>query len=77
MRRELLNVYLFNTLNQVRELSEEWRIDYNDERPHKSLGYLSPIKYAERFTPRTAIGNTLEIAESRSIDKQYEKDGKL
>ena len=77
MRRELLNVYLFNTLSKVRELSEEWRIDYNDEQPHKSLGYLSPIKYAETFTPRTAIGNILKIEESRSSDKQYEKNGKL
>ncbi len=77
MRKELLNVYLFNTLSQVRELSEEWRIDYNEERPHKSLGYLSPIKYAERFTPRTAIENTLKIAESRSRIEEHEKDGKL
>lgn len=72
MRRELLNAYLFNNLSQVRYLSEEWRIDYNEERPHKSLGYLSPIKYAERFTPRTAIENMLEIEESRSRAKEYE-----
>lgn len=77
MRRELLNAYLFNTLNQVRELSQEWRIDYNEERPHKSLGYLSPIKYAETFTPRTAIENTLEIAESRSRNEEQQEDGKL
>lgn len=72
MRRELLNAYLFSNLSEVRELSEEWRIDYNDERPHKSLGYLSPIKYAERVAARTAIGNTLEIAESRSSKKEYQ-----
>jgi putative transposase len=46
MRRELLNAYMFGSLAEVRELSEEWRIDYNTERPHKSLGYLSPLKYA-------------------------------
>jgi putative transposase len=73
MRRELLNAYLFNNLSEVRELSEEWRIDYNEERPHKSLGYLSPIKYAEQNTARTAIGNTLKIEESRSRQKEYEK----
>ena len=47
MRRELLNAYLFNSLAEVRAMSEEWRTDYNTERPHKSLGYLSPVKYAE------------------------------
>ncbi len=73
MRRELLNAYLFNNLSEVRELSEEWRIDYNQERPHKSLGYLSPIKYAEKNTARTAIGNTVDIEESRSSENENEK----
>ncbi len=73
MRRELLNAYLFNNLSEVRELSQGWRIDYNEERPHKSLGYLSPLKYAEKFIPRTAIGNTSEIEGSRSSEKEYEK----
>lgn len=49
IRRELLNAYLFNSLAEVRYLSEEWRIDYNTERPHKSLGYLSPLNYAEQY----------------------------
>lgn len=66
IRGELLNAYLFNNLSEVRELTQEWRIDYNEERPHKSLGYLSPLKYAEKVAARTAIGNTLKIAESRS-----------
>jgi putative transposase len=47
IRRELLNTYLFNSLAEVRILSEEWRVDYNSERPHKSLGYLSPLQYAQ------------------------------
>jgi putative transposase len=47
MRRELLNAYLFNSLVEVRCLSEDWRLDYNEERPHKSLGYQSPLKYAD------------------------------
>ena len=49
LRRELLNAYLFYSLAEVRAMSEEWRIDYNTERPHKSLGYLSPVKYAEQY----------------------------
>ena len=48
VRRELLNAYLFNSLSEVRWLSEEWRIDYNRERPHKSLVYLSPLRYADQ-----------------------------
>jgi putative transposase len=48
LRRELLNEYLFYSLNEVRQLSDEWRMDYNTERPHKALGYLSPIAYLEK-----------------------------
>jgi putative transposase len=29
-------------------MTEEWRNDYNHERPDKALGYLSPMKYAEQ-----------------------------
>ena len=45
IRRELLNAYLFYSLSEVREMCGQWREDYNNERPHKALGYLSPIKY--------------------------------
>ena len=83
IRRELLNAYLFNSLAEVRCLSEEWRIDYNTERPHKSLGYLSPLTYAEQYYkrsmtdmllyPQTANGDNLKIEESRLVDKIVEK----
>lgn len=79
IRRELLNAYLFNSLAEVRTLKEEWRMDYNAERPHKSLGYLSPIKFAAlkslekkhelELYPQTANGNHSNFEESRLVDK--------
>ena len=53
LRRELLNAYLFYSLAEVRTMTEEWRVDYNDERPHKALGYLSPQRYAEQHYKRS------------------------
>jgi putative transposase len=83
MRRGLLNAYLFYSLGEVRLMAEEWQLDYNTERPHKSLGYLSPVKYAEQYYqsqaealklyPQTANGNPSEIEESRLVDKILEK----
>lgn len=46
MRRELLNAYLFYSLDEVRHMAEEWRYDYNHERPHEALGLVPPVEYA-------------------------------
>ena len=74
LRRELLNAYLFGSLAEVRIMSEKWRLDYNTERPHKALGYMSPVKYAEKFTEgaslsRPASGNHLKIEAQQVVDK--------
>lgn len=79
IRRELLNAYLFNSLAEVRCLSEEWRIDYNTERPHKSLGYLSPLRFAEQhynrskselvLYPQMENGDNLKVEENHLVDK--------
>lgn len=50
IRRELLNAYLFSSLNEVRTMTQDWREDYNSERPHKALGYLSPLNYLKKLS---------------------------
>jgi len=37
IRSELLYVYVFKTLDEVRQKAEQWNYDYNYIRPHKSL----------------------------------------
>jgi len=37
-----LNRHWFGSLGEAREIIEVWRIDYNTERPHGSLNYLTP-----------------------------------
>lgn len=44
LRRELLNAYIFKTLDEVREKTQEWMLDYNTKRPHKSLNYKTPLQ---------------------------------
>jgi transposase InsO family protein len=36
-REEVLSLYLFEDLRQVREATYWWRIDYNESRPHDAL----------------------------------------
>jgi putative transposase len=43
LRRELLNFYVFRTLDEVREKAQEWQHDYNHRRPHQSLGGQPPV----------------------------------
>lgn len=45
-RDECLNQNLFRNLEEDREVIEIWRNDYNQTRPHSSLGYLTPTEYA-------------------------------
>lgn len=44
-RNEILDFYLFRNLNEVREITWKWIKEYNEERPHESLGDLSPYDY--------------------------------
>jgi putative transposase len=49
LRDELLNETLFGTLAHARVVLEQWRRDYNSERPHSALGDLAPAAYAARI----------------------------
>lgn len=46
LRDELLNETLFRSLSHARAILEAWRADYNNERPHSRLGWMSPAIYA-------------------------------
>ena len=37
-RGDVLNAYLFETLDQVREITKKWLRDYNEQRPHDASG---------------------------------------
>lgn len=49
-RDECLNENWFVSLEEVRRTIEDWRIDYNENRPHSSLGGLTPKEFAAQTT---------------------------
>jgi len=48
LREECLNEHVFVTLDDARRKIETWRIQYNRERPHSSLGNLTPEEFASQ-----------------------------
>jgi putative transposase len=54
LRDECLNANWFTSLNDARRKVETWRLDYNQQRPHSSLDYLSPAEFARKAAEVTA-----------------------
>jgi putative transposase len=53
-RHEVLDAYVFESLDQVREISAEWMREYNEERPHDALARVAPATYRAKITARSS-----------------------
>ena len=58
LRDELLNETLFRSLPHARDALENWRRDYNTNRPHSRLAWQTPADYAATFTPAAQAAST-------------------
>jgi len=56
LRDELLNGEIFYTLKEAKILIERWRKEYNQIRPHSSLGYRPPAPEAVEPMPLRLVG---------------------
>ncbi len=45
----MLNAYLFDSISEVREITDDWLGRYNEIRPHGALESLLPVRYRERL----------------------------
>ena len=48
-RDECLNETLFSSLSQARQQIAEWKEDYNSQRPHSSLGNITPNEFVMKM----------------------------
>lgn len=60
LRDECLNEHWFLNLDHARQLIEEWRIDYNRERPHSSLSNLTPEEFLQQENRKIEFSLTKE-----------------
>ncbi len=54
LRSECLNMEIFYSVKEAKILTNQWRLHYNNERPHSSLGYLTPSEFKENYSAMNA-----------------------
>lgn len=55
-RDEILNFYVFSKLSEVRSIVDDWIKEYNEQRPHESLGNLTPGEFALKHAEVSGLG---------------------
>jgi len=64
IRDECLNEEIFGSLAYARHIIEKWRQDYNNIRPHSSLGYQTPAQYRVSLRPTLAVAQSVACGET-------------
>ena len=48
-RQDILDMYIFSSIDEVEQLTNDWMDTYNNIRPHESLGNLTPSEFLARI----------------------------
>lgn len=68
LRDECLNREVFGSLWEARVVIEQWRLYYNAERPHSSLGYQTPAEFAGRASGCSGLRSGYALPPSRTTE---------
>jgi putative transposase len=49
-REEILDMYLFDTIEQVQQLTDKWLVHYNNHRPHEALSHMTPKEFSQQLS---------------------------
>lgn len=60
LRDEFLALEVFDNLTAAKRLSDAWRANYNNHRPHSSLGYKTPTEFARQCSASVACAPSTE-----------------
>jgi hypothetical protein len=60
-RTEVLDCYIFDSLQEVGDMTADWLHRYNHHRPHESLGRIPLVEYRVKQFPNLSIGRDQEF----------------
>jgi transposase InsO family protein len=63
LRGECLNREIFRNGREAQVIVETWRNEYNNYRPHSSLGYLTPVEFARQFYEKNQAKGDKQLRE--------------
>jgi len=49
LKEECIWLHTFTSFTEAKRMIEDWIREYNTERPHQELGYLSPVEYKQKL----------------------------
>jgi len=77
LRDECLNREIFGSLWEARVVIEQWRLYYNAERPHSSLGYQTPAEFAGRAIGLSGLRSGFALPPSRKAEQNIKPMAEL
>ena len=77
LRDECLNREIFGSLWEARVVIEQWRLYYNAERPHSSLGYRTPDEFGGRAIGCSGLRSGYALPPSRTTDQNIKPMAEL
>jgi len=63
-REDILDLYMFDSVAEVQNITDKWLIKYNNDRPHESLNNLTPIEFGSFHEGIAHHGNKVKNKKS-------------
>jgi transposase InsO family protein len=67
-RDEVLNMEIFHSVKEAKVIAESWRLEYNNHRPHSSLGYMTPAEFAAECIASVRATPSLQQYIEQNVD---------
>ena len=75
LRDDVLNREVFYPVKEAKVIVEDWRLEYNNHRPHSGLDYMTPAAFAASCNPPSSATLRLPDCRTRNVDNSLIRIG--